>query len=313
MSADPPVNSTPPLFTIAAVERDTRLSKDILRAWEKRYGFPAPGRNANGERCYSAEQVEHLRLVSRLVEQGYRPGVLVKLPVSELAALPPRRPLRLAHDRGQPAPALDGLLDAVQQDPIRFGHAMRHELARRGLERFVRNVAAPLTSAVGQRWADGSFGVFDEHIFTEETSRILRQAIATLPRAGEPPRILMTTLSGETHGLGLLMAETLLTLDGATCISLGTETPLDDIARAAQAHAIDIVALSFSSAFAPRQAGTALRQLRLALPGRIALWAGGSGIAPVAQIPQVVFLAGLDEGREAVAAWRKVRHRAALD
>jgi len=36
-------------FNIAAVERDTGLSKDVLRMWERRYGFPVPNRDANGE------------------------------------------------------------------------------------------------------------------------------------------------------------------------------------------------------------------------------------------------------------------------
>jgi methylmalonyl-CoA mutase cobalamin-binding subunit len=299
MNADPPTS-----FSIAAVERDTRLSKDVLRAWEKRYGFPSPGRDANGERCYPAEQVERLRLMSRLIDQGYRPGSLVRMQASELAALPPRHGLRLAHDATRGGAALDSLLDAVRQAPDRFGHAMRHELARQGLDRFVRRVAAPLTSAVGRRWAEGTFGVFDEHLFTEETTRILRQAIAALPRAGQAPRILMTTLPGETHGLGLMMAEALLALDGATCLALGTETPLDDIVRAARTHACDIVALSFSSAYPARQAGTSLRQLRLALPGSSAIWAGGAGIASLAPIPNVQFLATLDDGRHALAAWR---------
>ena len=34
-----------PLLAIGAVERDTGLSKDILRMWERRYGFPRPERD----------------------------------------------------------------------------------------------------------------------------------------------------------------------------------------------------------------------------------------------------------------------------
>ena len=47
-------------YNIAAVERDTGLSKDVLRMWERRYGFPTPERDGNGDRLYSAEQVERL-------------------------------------------------------------------------------------------------------------------------------------------------------------------------------------------------------------------------------------------------------------
>ena len=34
----------PITLSIAAVERDTGLSKDTLRVWERRYGFPVPER-----------------------------------------------------------------------------------------------------------------------------------------------------------------------------------------------------------------------------------------------------------------------------
>ena len=43
------------LLTISQVERDTGLSKDTLRIWERRYGFPNPGRDAQGERQISSE------------------------------------------------------------------------------------------------------------------------------------------------------------------------------------------------------------------------------------------------------------------
>ena len=42
--------------SIAAVERDTGLSKDTLRVWERRYNFPQPGRDAHGERLFCTEQ-----------------------------------------------------------------------------------------------------------------------------------------------------------------------------------------------------------------------------------------------------------------
>ena len=76
------------------------------------------------------------------------------------------------------------------------------------------------------------------------------------------PRVLLTTLPGEQHGLGLLMVEALLVPEGAQCISLGTQTPIDDIRNAALAHKVHVVALSFSAAFPLRQAGEGLATLR---------------------------------------------------
>ena len=66
--------------TIADVERDTGLSKDTLRVWERRYGFPLPLRDAQGERRYDDDQLLRLRHIRRLLDAGHRPGRVVPLP-----------------------------------------------------------------------------------------------------------------------------------------------------------------------------------------------------------------------------------------
>ena len=48
-----PVEAQGLMLNISAVERETGLSKDVLRMWERRYGFPKPGRDDNGERQYT--------------------------------------------------------------------------------------------------------------------------------------------------------------------------------------------------------------------------------------------------------------------
>ena len=263
-------------YNIAAVERDTGLSKDVLRMWERRYGFPIPDRDANGERVYSADQVERLRLIKRLMDMGHRPGKLIATPFEELAALAPRR---AAPTRSMPAKQhaeLDELVALIRRhDGGSYVQAMQQRLARQGLQRFVQDTVAPLAHRIGEAWEQGRVEVFEEHLFTELTKRLLRQAIATLPAGARRPRILLTTLPGEQHVLGLLMAETLFALEGAECIPLGTQTPLLEIGRAAIAHQADVVALSFSIAFPPRQIPALLLQLRMGLHAGIELWAGG--------------------------------------
>ena len=66
---------------------------------------------------------------------------------------------------------------------------MQQRLARQGLQRFVQDTVAPLTRRVGEAWEDGSFEVFEEHLFTELTKRLLRQAIAALPGGPRRPRV----------------------------------------------------------------------------------------------------------------------------
>ncbi len=264
----------PLLLNISSVERETGLSKDVLRIWERRYGFPEPHRDDNAERQYPQEQVAKLRTIKRLMDAGMRPGKLIRRSLAELNAL---AETRAGPRRETLSPALErdliGLLKSHNAPALQ--HALASQLMRDGLQRFVLNTVVPLHRAVGEMWMRGELQVFEEHLFTEQLQVAMRTAINTFPRQTGVPRILLTTMPGEQHGLGLLMVEALLVPEGAQCISLGTQTPIDDIRNAALAHKVHIVALSFSAAFPLRQAGEGLATLRRALPPQVGLWAGG--------------------------------------
>jgi methanogenic corrinoid protein MtbC1 len=273
--------------------------------WERRYGFPVPNRDANGERSYPADQVERLRLIKRLMDQGHRPGKLIATPAEQLRDLAPRRSPPRVQESVAEAGDLDELLALIRrQDVAGYQQAMQQRLARKGLQRFVQDTVAPLTRRVGEAWEDGSFEVFEEHLFTELTKRLLRLAISALAGGNRRPRILMTSAPEEPHVLGLLMAEALFALEGAECIPLGTQMPLLEIGRAAIAHKANIVALSFSTAFPQRQIPGLLQQLRLVLPSEMALWVGGGGIGRLEKMDGVLLLAALDELAPALADWR---------
>ena len=55
---------------IAAVEQATGIARATLRIWERRYGFPQPGRDLRGERSYPGEQIRKLRLPKPRVNVG---------------------------------------------------------------------------------------------------------------------------------------------------------------------------------------------------------------------------------------------------
>src|SRR5574343_979943 len=291
-------------FNIAAVERDTGLSKDVLRMWERRYGFPVPDRDANGECFYPLDQVERLRLIKWLMDAGHRPGKLIATPVAELAVLAPRRKEQIRSADPVAAGELDELLSLIKRhDVAAYQQAMQQRLARQGLQGFVQDTVAPLTGQVGEYWEQGRFEVFEEHLFTELTKRLLRQAVAALPAGPREPRVLLTSVPDEQHVLGLLMVEALFALEGAECIPLGTQMPLLDIGRAAEAHAADIVALSFSIAFPQRQIPALLAQLRQLLPANVALWAGGSGVQRITAPAGVSLHANLADAVTALGDW----------
>ena len=167
---------------------------------------------------------------------------------------------------------------------------------------------APLTVAVGEAWMDGGIAIYEEHLYSEALQAVLRSALVPFQAGLEAraPRLMLTTVPGEAHGLGLLMAEAMLTLQACRCLSLGTQTPLADIVAAAAAHHIDVVALSFSQSLPAAQALAALAELRARLPASVTIWVGGGSPALRGlRIAGIRVLTGLVEVGAAVTEWRK--------
>jgi DNA-binding transcriptional MerR regulator len=289
---------------IAAVERDTGLAKDTLRVWERRYGFPSPLRDQHGERLYPADQVARLRLIKRLMDRGHRPGKLVPASDAELQRL--CESAGPQHDAPPSDQRFDELLALMKgHDVTALRHALSQMMLRQGLHDFVVQTVPDLNRAVGDAWMRGELHIFEEHLYTEQISALLRQGIGSLPSGAGSPRILLTTVPEEQHGLGLLMAEALLVLEGACCISLGTQTPLIEIRMAAQTQQADIVALSFSAAYPARRVVPLLAQLRDMLPETIAIWSGGAGSARVAALPGITPILDMAGALAALARWRE--------
>jgi methanogenic corrinoid protein MtbC1 len=294
--------TTQDLCGIAAVERETGFSKDTLRVWERRYGFPQPARDAHGERAYPLEQVALLRRIRRLMDRGARPGRIFALGVDAYEAQ-----TRLDEQRAPHSSAAElELLKAHRS--AEFRASLEQAALRDGLYRFVTETAAPLTQRVGEAWARGELQVYEEHLFSEQLQAVLRGAIARLAGSGSSPRVLLSTLPGEQHGLGLLMVQAVCALDGAQCVSLGTQTPVRDLVEAARAENADVLALSFSSSYSLPQMQEGVALLHALLPPVLELWCGGAGAARLRRPPEGVRVIGALAGiREALEAWRAAR------
>ena len=302
----------PLTLSIAAVERDTGLTKDTLRVWERRYGFPRPQRDALAERAYPLEQVEKLRVIKRLMDAGHRPGRIVAQSMEELRQLADHSQASLRTQAAQPVPDLGPYIDLLRSHDV---DGLRRQLSstqlRLGLGRFVAEVVSPLNTLVGDTWMRGHLEIFEEHLYTESIHAVLRQAIHAVPApaVGSRPRVLLTTFPNESHGIGLLMAEALFLLEGCKCVSLGCQTPVWDIVLAATAQRSDIVALSFTSVLTPTAVSDGLAELREKLPRSVEIWAGGT--APVLHRRPIAGVMALESlGRIAVETQRWRRERA---
>jgi MerR family transcriptional regulator, light-induced transcriptional regulator len=298
----------PITVSIAAVERDTGLSKDTLRVWERRYGFPMPVRDTYGERAYPLDQVEKLRVIKRLLDTGHRPGRVVSMSIEELQSI--GESMSAAPQRISLSDSVDlhEYIAAIKAHDVQgLRRLLGQAMMRMGVSAFICEVIAPLNTMVGDAWMRGQLEVFEEHMYTESVNIVLRNAISTLPVAAAQahPRVLLTTFPQEPHSLGLLMVEVMMALEGCYCISLGTQTPIWDIVLASTAHQTDVVALSFTASQNPNYVINGLEELRSKLPTHVEIWAGGG--CPIIHrktIDGVAALATLQDIGTQVARWR---------
>lgn len=274
--------------SIADVERDTGISKDTLRVWERRYGFPDPARDDMGDRWYTDEQLARLRQVRRLLDRGWRPNKVVPLALDALMALLEQKPPANSRPAGQvkaqvepegePHPDVASWMHCVHEcDAAALRQAMESALLTDGLAHVLREVLPSMTRRVGNAWLNGEIGIHQEHLYTETMQAVLRQAIAQVRqnRMPQSPRVLLTTVPDEHHGLGLLMAEALLALDACDTVSLGLQMPLPDIVTAARDFEVQVVGLSFGGSQNPRDVKRAIGWLRERLGAEQVLWVGG--------------------------------------
>jgi MerR family transcriptional regulator, light-induced transcriptional regulator len=296
-------------LAISAVERDTGLSKDVLRVWERRYGFPVPLRDANGERLYPLSQVERLRAIKRLMDSGHRPGKLLSLSEVELDALSSRqnRP-----QRGDESGDLQRqVIELIRShDLLGLRQHLSLWLMKQGLQEFVVETVAPLSRAVTEAWMRGELQVFEERAYVELLQTLLRSAMQPSANCTGSPRFLLATLPNEVSALGLLMMEALLAPEGVQCVSLGTQVPIPEIATATTAFAADIVVLAFSASFSSKQAVASLESIRSVVPDTTAIWVGGELIRRLRRdIPGITPTGTLADMLAALRQWR-VEHPA---
>ena len=292
------------LLTIAQVSSETGIAKEVLRKWESRYGFPVPSRDGNGNRVYSVDQLHRLKQIKKLLNEGRRPSQIV--PVSDSPLPAPLKVSAISEEAVLESGSLHPLVHWLQsRDPAALRENLYRELRQRGLASFVKELMPEMNRCVGEAWEKGHIAVRDEHLYSEIVQALVRESLASLIEPQGKPRILLATATGESHVLGLMMLEAVMSLEQAYCISLGPQSPLDEIAHAASDFRVDIVALSFSVAFPKKRILPQLRALRGALPPEVRLWVGGAGVAGMERTPRgVVFLPLLENAIEALTKYR---------
>lgn len=272
------------MLPIGVVARQTGIDISTLRKWEARYGFPRPVRAGSGQRKYPVGDVETLLRISRRIAAGERVGRVMR----ELLAggTPPAIVSTASANGSESLQLLDAALVAVRDCDLPALRLLLEKMRWQGtMLEFVEKFAAPLTVAVGDSWARGDVSVYAEHLYSTQIESILAREVGE-PTLYREPVVLLTTLAGEKHTLGLSMIHAVLGEAGVPCLRLSSDLPTTEIVKACEINRFRAVGVSVSANYPPRLLRSDIFELREHLDGDVALWLGGGGVGCLRQLPR---------------------------
>lgn len=247
------------LYRIRTVSELTGVSSATLRAWERRYGVPAPSRTASAYRLYSDEDVALITRMRDLVKTGTAPAEAARILYGE--------PVIGSTDAG----VISGGAPIVEKDPFVAATERIIDAVRRfdpdGLEDEVAKsltlgpavviydrTIGPALVQIGELWHAGTVTVAQEHL----ASNVLGATLVHLLRLAQPSdamrRVVLACFADEEHVLGLYGAGLRFASWGYRTLMLGASTPPAAIARVVDALAPDLVGLSATLMVPPPRA-----------------------------------------------------------
>jgi DNA-binding transcriptional MerR regulator len=240
---------------IGEFARRVGVSRELLRAWERRYGLLQPIRSDGGFRLYTSDDAERVARMKSALDEG--------LSASEAA----RR--ALAHAR-----SAEGLLDDARErilaaarayDDTAAQSALDEAFASFALDTVLRELVLPLLREIGGEWERGELEVGQEHFATN----LIRERLLALARfwgRGGGPLAILACPPGERHDIGLIAFGLVLRSHGWRILFLGADTPLPTLASAIETTSPRLVVVASMDGALLEAEGAGLRRLARSAP-----------------------------------------------
>ncbi|MGB0387579.1 MAG: MerR family transcriptional regulator [Ardenticatenaceae bacterium] len=243
--------STAPLFNTKAVVQETGISASTLRAWERRYGLPAPTRTKKNYRLYSEYDIGLIRWLHDQIDSGLSISQAVelyhhmKLGEDTPANLDePQRVKEAKHSYDAPS-CQTRLIKAFKAFDEEGADQLIGELfVLFPIEHVLTEIIDPVMVEVGEQWHAGELPIPVEHFASAYIKRKIMSLMNAQPNHPHAPIVITGCAPHEQHELGILFLSLFLQRNGLRVIYLGQNVPQEDLRAALEALQPAMIALS---------------------------------------------------------------------
>jgi len=262
-----PLPEPAPRVRIGELSDRVGESPTLLRAWERRYGLLSPVRSAGGFRLYGAEDERRVRAMQALLAGGVSARQAAEAVLSTSAEGAPPSPVAVGGAIEDTRSRLTQTLG--QFDDVGANAVLDRLLANGGVATVLSEVIVPYLVDLGERWADGSATIAEEHFATS----VIRGRLLGLARGwdgGSGPRALLACPSGELHDLGLICFGIALRGYGWRITFLGADTPESTVIETAAHLTPNVIVLAATKSSRLRALASEARTAKvpIAIAGR---------------------------------------------
>jgi DNA-binding transcriptional MerR regulator/methylmalonyl-CoA mutase cobalamin-binding subunit len=238
----PPAEGLLPIRTVSVL---TGVNPVTLRAWERRYNLVTPQRTPKGHRLYRQQDVERIKRIVELLNQGISVGHVKPL----LEQAPDKTAATATNDPGDTWRAhQDKMLEAIERfDEPSLDSTYNDALSLYPVDIVNQRLTTPLLRLLGERWKKRDTGIAEEHFFSVYLRNKLGTRIHHLNQRSHGPLLLLACLPAELHETGLLFFALAAVNAGYRVLVLGANTPLQQIPGVLAAKPCKAIVLSGSS------------------------------------------------------------------
>ena len=243
--ADHPQAASTGHYPIRTVANLTGVNPVTLRAWERRYQLITPQRTAKGHRLYSQVDIERIRRVLALLDQG--------IAISQVSSLLDQEPNRLvAMPAGESVDVWEQYQERMLTAIRRFDEAALESIYNDALSLYPvdlvnTRLTTPLLRRFGDHWKEQSSVIAEEHFFSVYLRNKLGSRIHHLNQRNNGRQLLLACLPGELHEIGMLFFALAAVNRGYRVLVLGANMPLEHLPEVIRRRPCEAIVLSGSA------------------------------------------------------------------